>query len=226
MEFRIISIGALAVHELWTHQGAARTAHATTTLVISGHRRIVVNPGLPPQVAAARLGERAGLMPEDISDVFLTSFRPDHCWGLPAFPNAAWHVAEAEREVVGRLLIERFQEERDEEARAALQQEIALLQKCKAAPDTLAEHVDLFPVHGYTPGACGLLLSHPQTTTLIAGGAVATVEHLEQGRVVKGAYDIEQAQESLLEAVEIADVIVPGFDNVLFNPVRRGHPTA
>jgi len=88
MDFRVISIGALSVHELWERQGAARTPHATTTLVRSGDRRILVDPGLPPQVIAARLAERAGLEPDDISDVFLTCFRPSHRWGLGPFPRA------------------------------------------------------------------------------------------------------------------------------------------
>src|SRR3712207_738080 len=98
MDYRIISIGALSVHELWQKQGPERTAHATTTLIRSGDRRILVDPGLPPAVVAARLSERSGLLPEDISDVFLTSFRPAHRGGLLAFPNARWLVGENERE--------------------------------------------------------------------------------------------------------------------------------
>jgi glyoxylase-like metal-dependent hydrolase (beta-lactamase superfamily II) len=222
MQFRIISIGALAVHELWQKQGAARTPHATTTLVESDGRKILVDPGLPAQVIAARLGERAGLAPEDITDVFITCFRPEHRWGLGAFAEAKWLIAEAEREHVGRSLVERFQQEEDESVREALKQDIALLKRCQAAPDNVVKHVDLFPLPGFTPGSCGLLLSFPRTTTLVAGPGVATLEHLEQGRVLRGAFDVEAAQESLLEAVEIADQIVPGFDNVLLNPGRRG----
>lgn len=221
MDYRVISIGALSVNELWEHQGEARTAHATTTLIRSGDRRILVDPGLPPQVVAARLSERSGLAPEDISDVFLTNFRPAHRWGLPAFPNARWLVSEAERESVGRQLVERFQAEEDEDVKRALAHDIAILKRCVAAPDTLAPHVDLFPLPGFTPGTCGLLLAFPSQTVLIAGDAVATVEHLERGRVQRGSYDVEQAQESLTEALEIADVIVPGHDNVVLNPVRR-----
>ena len=221
MDFRIISIGAVSVHELWEKQGAARTAHATTTLVRSGDRRILVDPGLPPQVVAARLGERAGLAPDDISDVFLTSFRPAHRWGLGAFPNARWLIGEAEREAVGRSLVERFQDDEDEDARRMLGEDIAILKRFQAAPDRLAPHVDLFPLLGYTPGTCGLLLSFPGSTVVVAGDAVATQEHLEQGRVQRGAYDVEQAQESFREVVEIADYIVPGHDNVLVNQTRR-----
>ncbi len=222
MHYRIISIGALAVHELWQRQGAARTPHATTTLIESEGRRILVDPGLPPQVVTARLAERAGLGPDDISDVFLTCFRPEHRWGLAAFPDAKWLIAEREREAVGTALVQQFQQAEDEDLQQTLQQEIALLKRCTNAPDRIARHVDLFPLPGFTPGSCGLLLSHPNSTTLIAGPAVATVEHLEQGRVLRGAVDIEQAQESFVEAIEIADMIVPGYDNAVPNQTRRG----
>ena len=66
-----------------------------------------------------------------------------------------------------------------------------------------------------------MLLSHTNSTTLIAGDAIATAEHLEQGRVLRGAFDVNQAQESFVEAIEIADVIVPGHDNLVLNPTRR-----
>ncbi len=221
MDYRIISIGTLSVHELWEKQGAARTAHATTTLVRSGDRRILVDPGLPPPVVAARLGERVGLAPEDISDVFLTCFRPSHRWGLGAFPHARWLISEAEREAVGRQLVERFQQETDEDAKRLIGEDIAVLKRCEPAPDKLAPQVDLFPIGGFTPGTCGLLLAFPGSTVVIAGDAVATQEHLEQGRVLRGAYDVEAAQESFREIIEIADVIVPGHDNVTYNPTRR-----
>ncbi|MEO6056259.1 MAG: hypothetical protein ABIQ49_05415, partial [Gemmatimonadales bacterium] len=65
-------------------------------------------------------------------------------------------------------------------------------------------------------------LSQPGATVLIAGDAIATAEHLEQGRVLRGAYDADQARESIVEAVEIADVIIPGHDNVQLNLTRRG----
>lgn len=221
MDYRIISIGALSVHELWDRQGEARTPHATTTLVRSEDKVILVDPGLPAQVITARLAERAGLGPEDVTDVFLTSFRPSHRWGLTGFPKARWLIAEAEREQVGVALIDRLNREEDEETRQLIEQDIAVLKKSVAAPDKLAKHVDLFPLPGYTPGNCGLLLSHANATTLIAGDAIATAEHLEQGRVLRGAYDVNQAQESFVEAIEIADVIVPGHDNLIPNPTKR-----
>lgn len=221
MDFRIISIGCLSSHDLWDKQGPARTAHATTTLIRSSDKRILVDPALPAQVLAPRLAERCGLAPSDITDVFLTCFRPAHRYGLAAFPDANWYISEEEREVIGRELLARFeQEEGDEEVRDLLKQEIAVLQKCKAAPDSLADQVDLFPSPGFTPGTCGLLLSHHRSTTVIAGDAAPTLEHIEHGKVLKGCFDIEQAQASLQEILEVADEIVPGHDNAIVNPMR------
>lgn len=221
MDYRIISIGALSINDLWDKQGPARTAHATTTLIRSGKKTILVDPALPAQVLVPRLAERSGLSPDDITDVFLTNFRPAHRYGLAGFPNANWYISEAEREVIGRELLSRFeQEEGDEEVRELLKAEIALLQKCKAAPDSLADHVDLFPCYGFTPGTCGLLLSHQRSTTVIAGDAAPSVEHIEHGRVLKGCFDVQQAQESLKEILEVADEIVPGHDNAIVNPMR------
>ncbi|MEM1026477.1 MAG: MBL fold metallo-hydrolase [Planctomycetota bacterium] len=224
IDFRVISIGALSQHDLW--QGAAasatpRTGHATTTLVRSGDRAILVDPALPSQALVPRLNERCGLRPEDITTVFLTNFRPAHRMGLEVFEQAEWLIFENERERVGRQLLARFEQEEDNQVRRLLEYEIGLLKKTSAAPDKLAEGVDLFPLPGYTPGTCGLLLSLSGETVLIAGDAVATVEHLEGSQVLRAAFDVTQAMDSLVEAIEIADVIVCGHDNVVLNRARR-----
>ncbi len=221
MDFRIVSIGALSHNELWNEPEPVRTSHATTTLIRSGDHVILIDPGLPPQVIGARLNERIGLKADAVTDVFLTNFRPAHRAGLAAFEHANWLIGEQERETIGRHLIAHLNEEREETARSMIQQDVALLKRCRPAPDKLAEHVDLFPLPGFTPGGCGLLLCEPNTTTLIAGDAVDTAEHLQQGRVLPGAYDTDQARESFAEAIEIADAIIPGHDTVALNPLRR-----
>jgi len=221
IEVRVISIGTLSHHPLWQERGQLRTPHATTTLIRSGDRVVLVDPGLPPQVIAARLQERAGIAPSAVTDVFLTNFRPAHRAGIAAFEGARWWIGERERETIGVDLIARFDLEEDDEVRELLKREIALLQMTKAAPDQLAEQVDLFPLPGFTPGTCGLLIPQPTSTTLIAGDAVPTVEHLEHGQVLQNTWDLELATESFKEAVEIADWIVPGHDNLVPNPTRR-----
>src|SRR5688500_17081148 len=83
----VISIGTLSRNRLWNESQALRTPHATTTLIRTGKRNIIVDPGLPPQALGARLYERTGLKPESIDTVFLTIYRPAHRAGLAAFPN-------------------------------------------------------------------------------------------------------------------------------------------
>ena len=220
--YRVISIGALSRNELWSKQVQENAAHATTTLIESGDKRILVDPALPPQILLARLAERTGLGADDITDVFLTTFRPAHRMGLEAFPKANWWVSKMERETAGAMLVERFQmEEGDEDLQEHLRKDIALLQKCQAAPDKLAPNVDLFPLYGFSAGTCGLLISMPKETVMIAGDAIASAEHLIAGRVLRGAVQLEQAQDAITEIIEIADTIVPGHDNVVRNPMRR-----
>lgn len=232
MHYRIISIGALSQHPLWERTLPERSAHATTTLIESDDRLILVDPALPAEALNARLLERVGRQLNEITDVFLTNFRPSHRRALSALEHAKWWISEAEREMVGVHLIGELQKLREQEDLAEheagsdpvamLERDIAMLQRCQPAPDRLASQVDLFPLPGFTPGTCGLLLGFTRATILIAGDAVPTVEHLERGQVLAGAYDIAQARESFAEAVEIADWIIPAHDNLLPNPTKLG----
>ncbi|MEC9374176.1 MAG: MBL fold metallo-hydrolase [Planctomycetota bacterium] len=224
MDIRVISIGALEANSLWGARAPVRTGHATTTLIRSGKRNVLVDPGLPAAAIAARLGERANLRPGQITDVFLTTFKPETVRGIEAFENAEWWVHENEREGVGVPLaqtLKRAMDDGEEELQKALERDVAILRRCKAAPDKLCEQVDLFPMFGVSPGACGLIISEAVHTTVICGDAIPTAEHLEQGQVLKSCWDVAQAKESMMEAVEIADVLILGRDNLVINPTRR-----
>lgn len=228
MDVRVISIGTLAAHPLWGEKAPARVGHSTCSLLELGSKRILVDPGLPERLIIAALADRANRKPGDITHVFLTSFNPEARRGLRAFDDATWWISSQEREAIGQALVAKLHEateERDPAIRAALEQEVAILQKCEPAPDSLATHkgvrVDLFPMPGVTPGLAGLIVAGQRFTTLIAGDAVATSEHLEQGQVLTPCADVDRARESLAEAIEIADVIVPGRDNWCPNPTKR-----
>ena len=65
-------------------------------------------------------------------------------------------------------------------------------------------------------------MAEATTTTLIAGDAVPTREHLLAAQILPDAVDVAAAQESMREAYEIADVIVPGHDNLFLNPRSYG----
>jgi glyoxylase-like metal-dependent hydrolase (beta-lactamase superfamily II) len=226
MDFKVISIGALAAHPLWGERAPVRTGHATTTLITSGSKRILVDPGLPEQILLARLSERTNLKPSDITHVFLTSFLPDTRRALLAFEDATWWVSNEERDAVGAIVAAQLKQmvqsgDADPSLKRALENDIAILKRCQPPPENLAERVDVFPMHGVTPGLTGLLLSGPRHTTIICGDAIPTIEHLEQGKVLPMAADIQRAQSSFEEALEVADLLILGRDNIVVNPTRR-----
>lgn len=233
MDFRVISIGTMAANGLWNEREPQRTGHATTTLVRTNAEdgseiTVLVDPGLPGAALVARLRERVNLGPEAITHVFLTSFHPDCRRGLGAFERARWLIAEREREAVGVPLVQSLKrladnfDEPDETARTILQTDIAILQRCEPAPDRLGQGVDLFPLPGVSPGLCGLLLTTPAgPTALICGDAIPTQDHLERAEIPRHAADVATAKDSFAEALEIADYLILGRDNLVPNLTRR-----
>jgi glyoxylase-like metal-dependent hydrolase (beta-lactamase superfamily II) len=219
----IISIGTLSRNRLWNETQALRTPHATTSLIRVGKRNILVDPALPPPILNARLQERTGFMPDQIDTIFLTNSRPAHRGGLSIFPKAKILIHELEQEFI-RQDLERLIEQAPEEDidRAHFESELRLIETFQSADDVLAPGVDLFPLFGYTPGNCGLLVTSPTTTLLIAGDAVPTLDHFLAGQVLPDSRDIVAAQESMREVYEIADLIVPGHDNIFLNPRSQG----
>jgi glyoxylase-like metal-dependent hydrolase (beta-lactamase superfamily II) len=223
----IISIGTLSRNRLWNETAAVRTPHATTTLIRSGvgkkSRNILVDPGLPAAALGARLNERTGLAPAAIDTIFLTNFRPAHRAGIALFPHATVLIHEMEQQAARAELENLLRDAPEEDIDAAhLRAELELLERCKLADDKLAEGVDLFPLFGYTRGTCGLLVTTTLTSTLVAGDAVPTLDHFLAGQVLADAGDIAAAQEAMREVYEIADLIVPGHDNLFLNPRMQG----
>jgi glyoxylase-like metal-dependent hydrolase (beta-lactamase superfamily II) len=226
LDYRVISIGTLAAHPLWGEEREVRTGHATTTLISAGAAQVLVDPSLPGQALLARLGERTPIKAGQITHVFLTSADALHRRAIGLFESAQWLAAEQELEAARGVVAAHSRGVRgrdlDRDLAEFLRQEHAVLDRCRPAPDRIAPGVDLFPMPGVTPGACGLLLSMPRATVLVCGDAVATIEHLEQGKVLSGCFDVEQARESFAEALQIADLLILGRDNIALSPLRGG----
>ena len=217
----IISIGTLSRNPFWGETGSMRPSHATTTLIRDGKKNILVDPSVPAELMAHRLDERMGLRPEQIDVVLLTNFRPAHRRGLALFKDAEWLISEAERQAVGAHLnaLVRGGVEGPETSYEELSEELEILGRTKAAADKLFPAVHLFPSPGVTPGSASLLVAQEQTV-VVAGDAIVTREHYEEGRVYERPVDPKAARESFLEIAEVADVIVPGHGN-LFLADRR-----
>jgi glyoxylase-like metal-dependent hydrolase (beta-lactamase superfamily II) len=210
-------------NRLWGENQPVRTAHATTTLIRSAKRNILIDPGLPPQALGARLFERTGMRPEQIDTVFLTNFRPSHRAGLALFQEAKVFIHEREQEVAAHQLRRLIEEAPEQELdRRTIAAELKLLESISPAEDQLADAVDLFPLFGYTAGTCGLLIAATTYTAVIAGDAVPTLDHFLAGQVLPSSYDLEAAGEAMREVYEIADLIVPGHDNLFANPRSAG----
>jgi glyoxylase-like metal-dependent hydrolase (beta-lactamase superfamily II) len=228
LQYTVVSIGALSRNRFWNEMEPKRVAHSTTTIVRDENTTILVDPGLPEQLLAQRLEERTGLVPEQIDIVFLTNFRPAHRRALPLFGRAEWFMHEPEIEAVhqhlGRLSssLEDDEDEDDlpgegghgREMEVIIHQERALLERIKPVSEKLTRRVHLYPCVGVTPGSAGLLLTEVGRTVVVAGDAAINRDYFEAGRVFEQAFDVEAAQESLRDLMEIADVIVPAHDNV------------
>lgn len=224
MDYRVISIGTLACHPLWNEREEVRTGHGTTTLIRVGKTAIIVDPALPAEILRARMRERTDLPHSQVTHVFLTSFNSEVRRGLSLFEHATWWISAPEREAAGPLVFHELHkaEEADDEALCKrLSAEVEILRRLEPAPDRLAKGVDLFPLHGVTPGLTGLVLGVASHTTVVCGDAIPTLEHLEKRQAPRWAADTEAAKESISEILEIADALILGRDGLVVNPARR-----
>lgn len=222
-ELTIVSIGTTSHNLLWDEQASVRTAHATTSLLRDESRAILVDPSLPANLLVGRLYERTGKGPEQVTDVFCTTLRPEARRGIEAFAHANWWANELELQWYHQHL-EALSETADRlgtDDLATAEEEIELLRRFKPAPETFGEFVTTYPLYGATPGCSGLLVANPIETIVVAGPAVVTGEHLRRGMVWEQSHDTDQAMESLSDLLELADVVVPGFDNITMVPGRQ-----
>lgn len=205
---------------MWNERGKFRTAHATTTVVKIADATLLIDPSLPPPILDARLSERWGIGLSSITHVFLTSFDPDRRRTLEGLGHAIWYMHEPEiASAKAAIDDEVHRSNADQEVVDILEKHLELLMKFDVPNDHMFPNVDLFPLPGYTPGCCGLLLLSTNKTALVCGDTIATQEHLDKGVVLANCDCPETAMASFKEAVDIADVLIPGRDNVLTNPI-------
>jgi glyoxylase-like metal-dependent hydrolase (beta-lactamase superfamily II) len=222
VEYRIISIGTLGHNLLWQESAAVRTQHMTTTLVETDDRRILVDPSLPPQVLEARFFERTGRKLDVVTDVFCTTLRPDGRRGLEVLGHADWWCGEIELEWYTQQLVglSETAERLESDDAEGVEKDLEIMRRFQVAPEKFGAQVGLYPLPGVTIGCTGLLLTPPTNTIVIAGPAGPSREHIERGMIWEQCADKDQAMDSLTDLLELADIIVPGFDNLVLSPRR------
>ncbi len=222
VEYKIISIGALSHNKLWGEGAPIRTAHATTTLIRDGDKLILVDPSLPAAVLAARFNERTGMTLDDVTDVFCTTLRPVHRRSIEALPKAKWWTGPQELEAYREYLagLEDSAERLNADDLVNIKADLKLLERFSGAPEQFSMQVQLYPLAGPSVGSAGLLLTPATSTVLVAGDAALTAEHVARGQVWEGCADVDAAMRSLEDMLEVADVIIPGHDNIMFAPAN------
>jgi len=205
----VLAIGTLSRNRFWNEQQDVREEVSTCVLVRGGDTCLVVDPGWPEQVLRAVLFYRAGLEPEDITDVFLTHLDPAHIGGMGLLAKARW-LAYEEEIAYGKS------ELGDNDSLAAI------LDRLKPAPEHIAEGIDIFPTPGHSPGHTSLMVNTSVATTFIAGDVALTRDHLACGDLGSTVWDRDRAEESFRELLEIGDFVIPGHDNIVWLRSQAG----
>ena len=197
----VLAIGTLAKNKYWNEKAPVRQEYSTVTLIRSDDVVLVIDPGWPPAVLKSALFYRSGLEPEAVTHVFLTHFEAAHAAGAVLFDKAKWLVYDEELRYAEAEL-------------AANDSGRAILARLQPAPEKFAPGVDIFPTFGHTPGHASVLVYTAMQTTIVAGDAVLTRDHFEHGDLGEKPWDLEKAKASFQDVLEIADIIVPGHDNI------------
>jgi glyoxylase-like metal-dependent hydrolase (beta-lactamase superfamily II) len=197
----VLAIGSLAKNKYWDEKTPARKEYSTATLVRSGRLMLVVDPGWPAEVMDSALYYRAGLKPGQVTQVFLTHFDASHYMGIGLFEKARWLMYDEE------IRFADAETAADAPARA-------ILSRIQPAPEKFAPGVDLFPTFGHTPGHSSLLAYTALESIVVGGDVVLSQDHFEHSDLGDQPWDLEKARVSFQDVLEIADLIVPGHDNL------------
>lgn len=203
--FRIINIGVLSQNKFWGETRRMREdISATCTLLEVGGHRLIIDPSPRREALEKLLFDRAGLRPDAIDMVYVTHWHGDHLFGLRLFEHATWLMEEAG--------IAEWRESAPEYRHLA--------DRFVPATGALPEGVELLPAPGHTSTLAALKLETPWGCLVVAGDAVMNREFLAAEEGYHNSVDFAQAADTIRRIKGVADLVIPGHDNVVLN--RRG----
>lgn len=144
-----------------------------------GAMSISMGEDFKPENSVFRQVQRLGFKPEDVQHIVLTHMDPDHMGGVEDFPWAQVHVSETEYNEVQKLMkttrgknrfhLDRFQHPIQwnlySENRSESWKNLKAISSLKGLP----EEILLVPLHGHTPGHCGVAVDSEKGWILHAG---------------------------------------------------------
>lgn len=146
------------------------------------------------------INRRTGLQPEDITHCFSTHSHYDHQAGLAYFPDAVWMAGtDVAEELRNSVYIDG--------------------QKVTDVEGEFLPGVYAIPLPGHAEHLYGTAFWDGEQRVVVTGDGVMTKQHFTYGTTMF-EQDAQVAQKTILGLKKIADIIVPGHDNLIFNSKR------
>ncbi len=214
--WKIITIGHLSRNRYWgeDEEIGYRMPLATSTLIFDDKEKIIVDPSLPPEEMEKSLFDNSGIKPEEITKVFSTHNHYDHLVSPDLFKNAKWYMSGID--------LEDLKENLEEYKKIWKPLDKDIVMQYTSADEVLAEGITTVALPGHTKGTTGLLFDAPEGKVLISGDSIMTNEFFQNKKPYFFCRDLEESENSIDKAVELADFIIPGHGNAF--SVKAYHP--
>jgi glyoxylase-like metal-dependent hydrolase (beta-lactamase superfamily II) len=206
----ILTIGHLSMNKFWGETERKRGPLCTSTLLRTPEGLMIVDPSVHPPQMPDLLNDAAGVTTDEIQHVFLTHFHGDHRFGLEAFPDATWWMAESE---IAFWLDRAGEEERNLLAQI---QPLAVGQEPGARVEGPLPGFETLFTPGHTPGLTSLLFQWRGQRVAIAADSAMTEEFFWAREGFHNSFDFDQAKASIEVLEREADVVIPGHGNAFF----------
>lgn len=196
----IITIGNLSRNRYWgeSDEKPIHRAICTCTVISGTNFNLLVDPSLEDgAIMYEELNRRTGLSPEKIDTVFISHQHSDHIAGLKHFEHAKWIAASS--------------------VASGLNKSGTLSKKIEPSGDILFNDIDVLPSPGHTNDHHILRFDCRGMSVVIAGDSVTTKDFWDEKRGYYNAVDFDQSRKTMEYIESIADIIVPGHDNLFFN---------
>jgi glyoxylase-like metal-dependent hydrolase (beta-lactamase superfamily II) len=197
-------------------------------LIRNAERAIVVDTGFTEEMAAKRQREylrtpKAGLAllgvkAEEVREVVITHMHYDHVGTFFDYPNATFHLQDAEMRFVTGRHMRHAQFSHSYEVEDVVGMVRTVFKGRVAFHDGTAEiapGISLHHIGGHTPGVQSVRVHTQRGWVMLASDATHYYEHMEQGRCFTTMYNLGDALEgydTLRRLAESPQHIIPGHD--------------